>query len=100
MTKFFNNIINRRSLDVSMPETPATVETEPQRAARIIQDASVRFADRVTLLERKLEANGPQLTEEAREQVSAWLSQQHDRLQQALRKGREKAPPLRLGGDA
>jgi hypothetical protein len=102
MSRYFNNVIKRRSTHMSEIQTETTPrsETASEAAARHVEAASIRYVERVSLLERKLEANGPQLTDEARAQVSAWLTEQHDRLQAALTKGRDSAPPLRLNGSA
>lgn len=72
-------------------------ETRQETAARVIDKASERFAERSDLFVRTLRNNARDLSPYKRQIVSAWLKRHCERLQTTLDES-EGIPPLGLDG--
>lgn len=70
-------------------------ETREETAARRIDAAADRFADRCDLFTRTLRSNAATLTPYKRQLVSGWLKRHCERLQSTLDEG-QSIPPLGL----
>jgi hypothetical protein len=70
-------------------------ETKEERAARIIDDKSEKFAERCDQFVKTLRVNARGLTPYKRQITSAWLKRHCERLQSALDES-DSIPPLGL----
>ena len=84
-------------MDAHNPETPDVEESAEERAARVIDAASQRYAERCDQFATRLRNNGRSLSPYKRKLVGAWLKRHHDRLLATLDDG-EGIPPLGLDG--